>query len=121
MDLDPILFLEGNRLSKDLALAQAWSSFVFPTAEPRSHAWAVRLDQGQILMVVGGGPGCSDLFAHDLCTNRALSVLGYETEGPLSAWKRLGMNVFPAVLSSHARLHAVEFFNSKGLRSETPK
>lgn len=73
------------------------------------------MGSAQVLMAVVRAHQDEELAAFDRCTNRALRVLGYRTSGPVSAWKQLGMHVFPETLSHHARLQAVQYFKGKGL------
>ncbi|MBL3705858.1 hypothetical protein GI582_24455 [Sulfitobacter sp. BDSS02] len=112
MDMEPLLILQRDKLSRDLARAFAWSAYNYPRVDVPRKGWAAWVEPDSIVFVAGwqrelGRPEL-DEFAH--CTDTALRQLGYVTEAPLSIWKSMGHVILAADISAHERLQAIAFF-----------
>ena len=112
MDMEPLLILQREKLSRDLARAFAWSAYNYPRVDFPRKGWAAWLEPDSIVFVAGWERNAArpelDDFAR--CTDTALRQLGYATEAPLSIWKSMGHVILPADISAHERLRAIASF-----------
>lgn len=112
MDMEPLLILQRDKLSRDLARAFAWSAYNYPGVDFPKKGWAAWVEPDSIVFVAGWQRELGRPELHDLarCTDRALRQLGYVTTAPLSIWKSMGHVILAADISAHERLQAIAFF-----------